>query len=132
MTTPNGNYVLSNTGSRIHLDNDEFTIDGSGQVAANGRPVSALGVAYAADPNALIKEGNGLFRMENGQALLQAVTNANVKYSLRQGSLERSNVDASRSMTDMMTAYRAFEANQKVLQAYDRSADKMVNQIGRV
>jgi flagellar basal-body rod protein FlgG len=32
----------------------------------------------------------------------------------------------------MMTAYRAFEANQKVLQAYDRSMDKAVNEIGRV
>ena len=33
--------------------------------------------------------------------------------------LEGSNVDAARTMTDMFTAYRAFEANQKVLQAYD-------------
>ncbi|MGD6911656.1 flagellar basal body rod C-terminal domain-containing protein [Micrococcus luteus] len=49
-----------------------------------------------------------------------------------QGQLERSNVDASRSMTDMLSSYRAFEANQKVLQAYDRSMDKAANEIGRV
>ena len=46
--------------------------------------------------------------------------------------LEDSNVDAARSMTDMLTAYRAFEANQKVLQAYDRSMEKAVNEVGRV
>jgi flagellar basal-body rod protein FlgG len=31
-----------------------------------------------------------------------------------------------------MTAYRSFEANQKVLQAYDKSMDKAVNEIGRL
>jgi flagellar basal-body rod protein FlgF len=35
-------------------------------------------------------------------------------------------------MTDMLTAYRAFEANQKVLQAYDKSMDKAANEIGRI
>lgn len=41
-------------------------------------------------------------------------------------------MDAGRTMTDMMTAYRAFEANQKILQAYDRSMEKSVSEIGRV
>jgi flagellar basal-body rod protein FlgG len=35
-------------------------------------------------------------------------------------------------MTDLLTAYRAFEANQKIMQAYDRSMDKAANEIGRV
>jgi flagellar basal-body rod protein FlgF len=35
-------------------------------------------------------------------------------------------------MTDMLSAYRAFEANQKILQAYDKSMDKAVNEIGRL
>ncbi|HIX42865.1 MAG TPA: flagellar biosynthesis protein FlgC, partial [Candidatus Kurthia intestinigallinarum] len=35
-------------------------------------------------------------------------------------------------MTEMMSAYRSFEANQKMLQAYDRSMDKAVNEIGKV
>lgn len=51
---------------------------------------------------------------------------------LKQGFLERSNVDVAKTMTDMLTAYRAFEANQKVLQAYDRSMEKAVNDIGRI
>jgi flagellar basal-body rod protein FlgF len=32
----------------------------------------------------------------------------------------------------MLTAYRAFEANQKVLQAYDRTMEKAANEIGRI
>ena len=35
-------------------------------------------------------------------------------------------------MTEMLAAYRTFEANQKVLQAYDRSMDKAVNEIGKI
>jgi flagellar basal-body rod protein FlgG len=35
-------------------------------------------------------------------------------------------------MTEMMSAYRSFEANQKVLQAYDKSLDKAVNEVGRL
>ncbi|MEH7749442.1 flagellar basal body rod C-terminal domain-containing protein, partial [Neobacillus drentensis] len=36
------------------------------------------------------------------------------------------------SYTEMTTAYRAFETNQKVVQAYDKSLEKAVNEIGRV
>ena len=55
-----------------------------------------------------------------------------VSFTLRQNFLEGSNVDSGRTMTDLMTAYRAFEANQKVLQAYDRSMEKAVNEIGKI
>lgn len=51
---------------------------------------------------------------------------------MQQQYLEGSNVDAAKAMTDLLTSYRAFEANQKVLQAYDKSMDKAVNEIGRV
>ncbi len=57
---------------------------------------------------------------------------ANDVVSVRQGYLEVSNVDASQSMVDMMAALRAYEANQKVIQFYDKSLDKAVNEVGRV
>jgi flagellar basal-body rod protein FlgG len=51
---------------------------------------------------------------------------------IRQGFVERSNVDAAQSMVDLMTALRAYEANQKIVQYYDRSLEKTVNEVGRV
>jgi flagellar basal-body rod protein FlgF len=51
---------------------------------------------------------------------------------LLQGYMERSNVDSTAQMVDMMSALRAYEANQKVVQFYDRNMDKAVNEIGRV
>lgn len=71
-------------------------------------------------------------RLDGGGNLPSAYTSDGVQFSLQQGMLEQSNVDASRTMTDMMTAYRAFEANQKVLQAYDHSMEKTVNEIRKV
>lgn len=33
---------------------------------------------------------------------------------------------------EMMEVYRLFEVNQKVIQVYDKSMDKVVNEIGKV
>ena len=41
-------------------------------------------------------------------------------------------MDAAQTMTAMMTAYRTFEANQKILQAYDTSLQKTVNEVGKI
>ena len=79
----------------------------------------------------MVKEGDGLFRFDNGA--LENVYNMNgVNFKTQQGFIEQSNVDASQTMTEMMTAYRTFEANQKVLQAYDTSLQKTVNEVGRI
>ncbi|GMB09405.1 flagellar basal-body rod protein FlgG [Thermolongibacillus altinsuensis] len=128
LTTDEGFYVLDENGDRIQLGSDDFTVLADGTIMQNDEIVARLGVAFAADKHALVKEGNGLFRSENGE-LPQANGQA---YQIRQGFLERSNVDLSRTMTDMLSAYRAFEANQKILQAYDKSMDKAVNEIGRL
>ena len=49
-----------------------------------------------------------------------------------QGYVERSTVDPIQTMTNMMMALRAYETNQRVVQMYDQTLDKAVNEIGRV
>lgn len=127
-----GLYVLSDAGQRIQLQNDDFQLGEDGAVYVNNQQVARVGVSYAENPNVLQKQDNGLLRMQDGGALPTAYGTDGVNFTLRQNFLEGSNVDSSRTMTDLMTAYRAFEANQKVLQAYDRSMEKTVNEIGRV
>ncbi|MBS4175440.1 flagellar hook-basal body protein [Bacillus sp. FJAT-49736] len=129
LTTANGLYVLGRNGNRIHLNSADFSVDSSGRVSENGTQAGTLGIAYAANPNTLIKEGDGLFRVDNNTVLPTA---PNTLFQVKQGYLERSNVDVSQTMTEMLSAYRSFEANQKVLQAYDHSMDKAVNEVGRV
>lgn len=127
-----GLYVLSDTGERIQLQNDEFNVTPEGYITVNNQAVARVGIGYSATPDALLKQDNGLIRTENGAALPSAYGQQGVTFTFQQKYLEGSNVDSARTMTDLLTAYRAFEANQKILQAYDRSMEKAANEIGKV
>ncbi|PLR94488.1 flagellar hook-basal body protein [Bacillus sp. T33-2] len=132
LTTGAGRYVLSDGGNPIQLSSDRFTISENGIVTGENGETARLGIGFANDPRRLIKEGDGLFRTEDGNPLPNAYNENGIQFKMQQGYLEQSNVDVSKTMTDMLTAYRAFEANQKVLQAYDRSMEKAANEIGRI
>ena len=133
LVTGMGVYVLDSNGETIQLESDDFSISPDGTILnENGVQVAQLGVSFAANTDVLMKQDNGLFRMLEGEALPSAYDTDGVTFSLQQQYLEGSNVDAAQSMTSLLSAYRAFEANQKVLQAYDKSMDKAVNEIGRV
>ncbi len=127
-----GNQVLSTTGQPISIQSSNFKVTEDGDVLADGEFVAQIDVRLAEDVRNLVKEGNGIFRTADEQALPTAINNGNIQYSLKQNYLENSTVDVGRTYTDMMTAYRSFEANQKVLQAYDKSMEKAANEIGRL
>lgn len=132
LTNAQGLYVLDAGGQRIPLQNDDFRVADDGQIFVNDASVARIGVSFAAQPETLMKQDNGLFRTADGTDLPSAYNIADVSFSMQQGFIERSNVDSARTMTDLLTAYRAFEANQKVLQAYDQSMQKTVNEVGRI
>ena len=131
LTTASGYYVLDENNQRIQLESDQFRVSEDGYVLENDVEVARLGVTYSENPSAqLVKEGDGLFRA-NG-ALANAYNANNVGFSLKQGYLETSNVDEGQTMTEMLATYRSFEANQKVLQAYDQSMSKAANEVGKI
>lgn len=132
LVNPQGLYVLSENGERIQLQNDDFSVTADGRILQDDVELTRIGISFSNQPNTLVKQGNGLFTTVDNTNLPSAYTAAGVTFSMQQGYVESSNVDSARTMTDLMTAYRAFEANQKVLQAYDRSMDKAVNEVGRV
>ncbi|KAB2336538.1 flagellar hook-basal body protein [Cytobacillus depressus] len=132
LTTASGHFVLDETGNRIQLASDRFTLSEDGVLTGENGKRARLGVAFAEDSNRLIKQGDGFYRTENGNTLPTAYNVAGAQFKLQQGFIERSNVDVGKTMTEMLSAYRAFEANQKVLQAYDRSMEKVANEVGRV
>jgi flagellar basal-body rod protein FlgF len=132
LTTNNGFYVLGENNERIQVQSTDFKMLEDGTIKENGKQVGKLKVAFSDNPNTLVKEGEGLFKTSNGQALPSASNNNRIAFSVNQGFIERSNVDVTQTYTELMSAYRTFEANQKVLQAYDRSMDKAANEIGRL
>ena len=135
LTTSNGHYVLDIAGNAIQVDNDQFSVDQTGVIrTSTGDSITQIGIAYATNPLALEKGADGSYAYlgDGGLPLVSDQVIPGVQYSLQQGFVEGSNVDSSKTMTEMLTAYRAFEANQKILQAYDKSLEKAVTEIGRV
>ncbi|MFD4816337.1 flagellar hook-basal body protein [Peribacillus butanolivorans] len=133
LTTPNGYYVLDGNNERIQLDSDQFTVTENGVILEGNVQKARLGIGFSDNPSAqLMKDGEGLYKVVNDDELPSAYAGAEVSFSTKQGFLEGSNVDQSRTMTEMMSSYRSFEASQKVLQAYDKSLDKAVNEVGKL
>ncbi|MCM3356457.1 MULTISPECIES: flagellar hook-basal body protein [unclassified Psychrobacillus] len=132
LTNAQGLYVLNSSGQRIQMQNDDFRVGDDGQIYVDNESVSQIGVSFAATPDRLVKQDNGLFRTEDGNELPSAYDNGEVSFAMQQGYIEGSNVDTAKTMTELMSAYRTFEANQKILQAYDQSMQKTVNEVGRV
>ena len=130
--TINGRLVLSTENQPITVGSENFQVAEDGTVTENGQNLGRIDVRIALDTRNLAREGDDLYRTENGEALPSAVGNPAVAYSVKQGMTERSNVDVTRAYTEMTAAYRSFEANQKVLQAYDKSMEKAANEIGRI
>jgi flagellar basal-body rod protein FlgG len=149
LVNENGLSVLNRNGQAIQLNDPDFGVLGLDdiQVAPNGQllyartgdpitdaagePVFLL-ISRIDNPNRLIREGGSLYRLENPQEQPPAVADNLEEVVVYQGYIERSNVDPVQSVVDMMTAARLYEANQKVIQFYDRSMDKAVNEVGRV
>lgn len=132
LTDDNGDAVLNTAGQPIQLPSDQFQVAGNGTILVNGTPAGQIGVSYAANTNQLVQQGGGLFMLNGTGNLPAAAGQANVSYQLKQGFMEGSNVSADQTMTDMMEAYRTFEANQKVMQIEDQTLDKAASQVGQV
>ena len=138
LTTAEGYHVLNQNLQPIQVNSTEFTVQDNGQVVLqDGSANNRLWLGYTENPEQFVKEGQGLLRWAGDPtATPQFIDNVallnNAGNFVKQGFVEQSNVDLTQTMTEMMSTYRGFESNQKVIQAYDRSMEKAVNEIGRV
>lgn len=119
LVTPEGHLVLGPTGQPILTD--ETT------------PVTAdqLGMIRVQNPQQLVRDGNNLYRWAGEQPLNFLPAGTREGYAVQQGFVEGSNVDGAKTITEMMVAIRSFEANQKVIQAYDRTLE-LLNSVGKL
>lgn len=126
LTTADGDYVLGNNG-RIKVNpNLESSIDSHGNIYQNDVLVDQIKITDFADYNYLEKYGENLLKAVEG-ATYQT---ADVKvYS---GYLETSNVQVVTEMVDLISITRQYEANQKIIKAYDETLDIAANQLGKL
>jgi len=115
--------------------NIKVSADGQVLDAETDQPLANLLITRVEFPQLLVREGQGLYRVGDGvDAGVRPIDplDPNDRIAIKQGYYERSNIDPTQSVVDMMSALRAYEANQKVVQTYDRSLEKAVNEVGRV
>jgi flagellar basal-body rod protein FlgF len=132
-----GFKVLDANGRPLVLtgNQDTLKVDGQGNLLdpLTGLPSGTrIGISVVTKPQELVRDGNGVFHVADEAAAEVRFSNATDNMQVRQGYLESSNVDPTQVTVDLNAAYRAYEANQKIIQYYDSSLQKAVSEVGRV
>jgi flagellar basal-body rod protein FlgF len=126
LQTSDGLPVLSDAGE-IEVAAGEFKVGVDGSITIGGEEYGKLKVVDFEKPYQLEKLASGVYIPDSNS------TQEELEYSyIRQGYLEKSNVDVLREMVDMIASYRNFESDQKAIQILDDSLHKAVNEVPRV
>ncbi len=124
LVTMDGNRVLGSNGP-IRLNPGAVQIRENGDIVQNSSVVASLRVVQFGNQAALRPEGDNLFNDAAGRARIDTQS------TVHQGYLERSNANVVRSMVDLITAQRWFEANQKMIQTQDTANGYAIANVGR-
>lgn len=110
----------------ISLHSEDIKADTRGMInQANGQNY-ALNIASFNDVQTLERIGENLYTGGGAQAYMGE------QYLVRQGFIEKSNVNPLEEMVKMIEITRSFESNQKVVQSMDETLGKAVNEVGKL
>ncbi|MFH2055223.1 MAG: flagellar basal-body rod protein FlgF [bacterium] len=126
LVTSNGDPVQTDAGT-LAITGNSVRIDPGGQITVDDQPVAVLRVVDFPQPYELERQGATVWRAP-GDAVAEDVSTPMV----RQGYLEKSNIDVLREMVDMIDSFRAFENSQRLIQIQDESLSKAVNEVGKL
>jgi flagellar basal-body rod protein FlgF len=116
LVTMDGSLVLGNNGPvQLQQNAGAVQIDQSGQITQGGRLIDTIALVQFGNPAQVRPEGDNRFIASNAALPARVRTGS----TIHQGFLERSNANVVRSMVDLISAQRWFEANQKVIQTQD-------------
>jgi flagellar basal-body rod protein FlgG len=125
-------YLVTNDGQKllgeggpIKVNNEKFFVSENGEVSVDGVIIDKLMITQFENTRNLKKFGNNLISAEPDEE------KKDFEGIVRQGFLEMSNVNTIREMVDMINILRAYEANQKIIQAVDSTLEKSVNEVGQ-
>ena len=126
LVSADGFPVLSE-GGPITLTDEKVSIGSDGMITMGTTSIGRLRIVGFDESTELSKVSGTIFT-----APLNAAPTPPVSATLRQGYLEKSNVDVMREMVEMIDSYRMFETGQKMIQIQDESLSKAVNELPRV
>lgn len=125
LVTGDGHLVLGD-GGPISVPGSNFTATEDGRLFSDGEAINTVAVVTFEDPGILVKEGDSLYRPRDRNVQEQAAQD----FQIKQGFLEKSNVNTITEMTEMMDLLRAFESQQKMIRTIDDLDDLAVRRVG--
>lgn len=123
----NGDFVLDVNGEHIVLDplvRPSMGTDGT--IYQNGNAVATILVQDFENYNYLKKYG------ENYYDTVEGATPVESEATVYNGMLEASNVQTVKEMVNLINYQRAYETNQKMIQAHNETLDIAVNNLGKL
>lgn len=124
LSTPSGAPVQGEGGAIVIPDgNAEIEVDGT-VTDSNGNVLGILKVIDFADPQALSREGQSLFKAAPDDPPLEVESAQFIP-----GSVEGSNVEAARELATMVILQRAFETNIRAMQVDDETTQRLIEGI---
>lgn len=125
LVNANGLTVQSQGGSIQIGQAKNVQIDSEGKIYADGTLYDQIKQVRFEEPQLLMNQGNNLFARLPQQ---NELASGNV---VKQGYLERSNVNVASEMVTMISALRSYQISQKALQSEDEMTGKLINEVGR-
>lgn len=139
LVTSEGYRVLGANHQPIHITDSiskaDLQIDSNGNIiaypadASKTKIAGQIGIVLVDNPAELRRLGGNVFQSDNPVPFITGASDRGI--SLQQGYIEQSNVDTGQTMTDMMANMRGYEANQKVISAYDTSLQQLFS-VGKI
>jgi flagellar basal-body rod protein FlgG len=126
LSTADGWPVMGG-GGPISIEGSRVDITDNGDVYVDGNLENTLRIVDFTKPYNLKKVGNNRFLPYDDSGAPRDADN----YTIAQGYVESSNVNAIRAMTEVIETMRVFESYQKVIRAADEATAKTVNEVGR-
>ncbi len=120
-------YPVLADGGPVILTGNQVSFGNDGQITVDDQAIGKLRIVDFEDPDAIRKVSGTLYALNEGAT---PITPPSV--NVRQGYLEKSNVDILREMVEMIDTYRMFETGQKMIQIQDDTLGKAVSELPRV
>lgn len=126
LSSAEGYRVIGDMGW-VYIGDEEFRLRSDGEIYSDDYFIDRLKLVTFERPQELEKVGDNLYRTVGGN-----IPYIGIQGEVLQGFLESSNINTIKEMVSMISAFRDYEANQRVITAYDETMGKAVNEVGRV
>ncbi len=131
LVTPQGYPVLANGApviidpgmaaeGLVTMENLKLRVSPDGLLSIDGTEIARLDVVTFDDLSKLKKIGENLYVSEGAQEM------AAINYEIRQGFVEKSNVNPIKEMVNLIEIQRTFESVQRSIRGYDEASEKLI------